>query len=429
MLSQEEHVEVMALAGRGWNLSAIARHTGLNRRTVRAYVREGRQPGQRRRAQPDAFAAYERYVGQRLRDDPHVWATVLYDEVRALGYERSYQRFTAELRKRSLRPVCPDCLSARSRVTTEIAHEPGEEVQWDWLELPDAPWGGKAHLLQGTLSFSTRFRGAFSESEDEAHLAEAMDKVLRQLGGSARRWRIDRMSTAVDVKTGDLRPWFAALARHFGVAVDVCPPYRARRKGKIEKYNHFAAQRWWRTAAVEMPEQAQRAYERFCTETGDARRRGGRTVAELAAEEHLLALPAQPYPALIEVGRKVGESSLVAWRGNRYSIMPGLEGATILIRHRLGADHLEIVSPLGILLARHLREPDGAGVIRRLDEHRVAQEEAVLAAFGSGRRCRHKVRRPLSQEALAEVARLRPPLYPEVSVDLADYAVLEEAAR
>lgn len=427
MLSQEEHVEVMALAGRGWTISAIARHTGLNRRTVRAYVHQGREPGRRRRAQPDVFVRYEPYVRQRLQDDPHVWGTVLYDEVRELGYERSYQRFTAELRRRSLRPVCPDCLSARSRVSTDIPHEPGEELQLDWVELPDAPWGGKAHLLQGTLSYSTKFRGAFAESEDEAHLAEALDKVLRQLGGSARSWRIDRMSTAVEPKTGDLRPWFAAMARHYGVAINVCPPYRARRKGKVEKYNDYAAQRWWRTAAVETPEQAQRDYERFCVATGDVRLRGGRTVAEIAAGEHLLALPEQPYPALIEVGRKVGESSLVAWRGNRYSIMTGLEGAGVLVRHRLGDGHLEIVSPLGVVLARHHREPDGAGAIRRLEEHRVAQEAAVLAAFGSGRRCQHKVRRPLSAEAVAEAEQLRPPLCREVTVDLAAYAALVEA--
>ena len=291
MLSQEEHVEVMALAGRGWTISAIARHTGLNRRTVRAYVRSARQPGQRRRFQADLFAPFERYVGQRLRDDPHLWATVLYDEVRALGYRRSYQRFTAELRGRSLRPVCADCLSARSRVTTEIPHEPGEELQWDWVELPDAPWGGKAHLLQASLSHSTKFRGALAESEEQPYLAEAIDKVIRRFGGTARRWRIDRMSTAVDPKTGDLLPWFAALARHYGGSVAVCPPYRARRKGKVENTNHYAAQRWWRTAAVESLEQAQRDYDRFCAETGDARRRGSRTVADLAAEEPLLALP------------------------------------------------------------------------------------------------------------------------------------------
>jgi len=149
----------------------------------------------------------------------------------------------------------------------------------------------------------------------------------------------------------------------------------------------------------------------------------------MAGNEHLLPLPEQPYPALVEVGRKVGDSSLVAWRGNRYSILSGLEGATVLVRHRLGSEHLEIVSPAGITLARHRREPDGAGVIRRLDQHRVAQEHAVLAAFGNSSRCRHKVRRPLSPEALAEAAQLRPPLCREVTVDLADYALLAEAAR
>jgi hypothetical protein len=34
----------------------------------------------------------------------------------------------------------------KGRVTIEIEHPPGEEIQWDWLELPDAPWGGDGHL-------------------------------------------------------------------------------------------------------------------------------------------------------------------------------------------------------------------------------------------------------------------------------------------
>jgi transposase len=428
MISQEAHVNVMALAGRGWTISAIARHTGLNRRTVRAYVRGLRQPGERRSSRPDAFARYEEYVRIRLGDDPHVWATVLYDEVVKLGYERSYPRFTAELRGRGLRPVCADCASAHSRATIEIEHAPGEEIQWDWVELPQAPWGGKGHLLQGTLSYSTKFRGAFAENEEQPHLAEAIERVLRQLGGTARRWRIDRMSTAVDPKTGDLHPWFAALARHYGVEVDVCPPRRARRKGKVEKYNHYSAQRWWRTAAVETREQAQLSFERFCTETADARHRRGRAVTGLAEEEHLLPLPEQPYPVLVEVRRTVDDASLVAWRGNRYSVMPGLRGLAVLVRHLLGSDELEIATSAGITLARHHREPDGAGVICRLEAHRGAQERLVLAAFGSGRRCQHKVRRPLSAEALAAAARLQAPL-PPAAIDLTQYAALAGAAR
>jgi hypothetical protein len=44
--------------------------------------------------------------------------------------------------------------------------------------------------------------GVFAESEDQPHLVEAIDVeaidgVLRRLGGTARRWRFDRMSTVV----------------------------------------------------------------------------------------------------------------------------------------------------------------------------------------------------------------------------------------
>ena len=37
------------------------------------------------------------YLGERLTDDAHVWASALYDEVVALGYPLSYQSFTRSL--------------------------------------------------------------------------------------------------------------------------------------------------------------------------------------------------------------------------------------------------------------------------------------------------------------------------------------------
>jgi IS30 family transposase len=53
MLTQGEDVEAHALAGRGWSISAIARHLGRDRKTVRAYVRGDRTAGVRRSAVPD----------------------------------------------------------------------------------------------------------------------------------------------------------------------------------------------------------------------------------------------------------------------------------------------------------------------------------------------------------------------------------------
>ena len=152
-------MQAAALRARGWSISAIARHLGRDRKTVRGYLSGKRAPGQRKRTEPDPFDAIAGYVARRLADDAHVWATALYDEVVALGYPLSYQSFTRSLRQRHLRPHCEACAGVKGRDTIEIPHPAGAECQWDWDELPEAPWGGDAHLLLGTLPYSGQFRG------------------------------------------------------------------------------------------------------------------------------------------------------------------------------------------------------------------------------------------------------------------------------
>src|SRR6266511_1420036 len=187
MLTWEEDVEAAALRAQGWTIAAIARHLGRDR-----------TPGQRRSSRPDPFAPFADYVAARLAEDRHVWATALYDEVCSLGYAGSYPSFTRALRTRGLRPHCEACAGVKGRETVDIDHPPGAEQQWDWADLPGAPWGGVAHVLVGALSSSSQARAVISESEDLPHLVQALDGVLRRFGGTARRWRVDRMATVID---------------------------------------------------------------------------------------------------------------------------------------------------------------------------------------------------------------------------------------
>jgi transposase len=48
MLTWEGDVEAAALRAQGWSISAIARHLGRDRKTIRAYLDGDRIPGQRR---------------------------------------------------------------------------------------------------------------------------------------------------------------------------------------------------------------------------------------------------------------------------------------------------------------------------------------------------------------------------------------------
>ncbi len=124
-------MDIHALRKRGWSISAIARHVGRDRKTVRAYLEGKRQVGQRAPAGEDVFARFVDYAAARLVEDPHLWATALHDEVVKLGYDRSYPSFTRALRMRRLRPACEPCHPVNGRPSAVIEHPPGEETQWD----------------------------------------------------------------------------------------------------------------------------------------------------------------------------------------------------------------------------------------------------------------------------------------------------------
>jgi hypothetical protein len=48
-----------------------------------------------------------------------------------------------------------------------------------------------------------------------AHLIEALDGVVRRLGGVSRYWRFDRMATVCHPGSGRVTASFAAVARHY----------------------------------------------------------------------------------------------------------------------------------------------------------------------------------------------------------------------
>ena len=442
MLTQGEDVEVHALRKRGWSYVAIGRHIDRDWRTVKAYLEGERQPGVRRRAEPDPLERFVPYLTARFADDPHVWGSALYDEVVPLGYERSYPSFVRQLRAAGLRPHCEACHGVTGRDTIDIDHPPGEEIQWDWFERRSAPWGGTANVLLGTLPHSGRSRGVLAPAQDQAHLIEAMDGVLHRLGGTARRWRVDRLATVIVPGTGDVQASFAPVAKHYGASVVACPPRRGNRKGSVEAGVRFATGRWWRTLSADSPEAAQVSLDRFWSITGDARLRsprgleeppaGGRprwpTVGELAEAEPLLGLPVAPYPAVVETTAVVDHQATVAFRGNRYSLPPGLSGATMTLRHRLGTGTVEISSPAGLCLVTHHLAPPGAGQIVRTAEHRAALEGVVLSAFTSARPCDRKANRPPGAAALAERARLLGDVGADPTVDLEGLAEIIHAA-
>lgn len=427
MLTEENDVEMHALHARGWNLSAISRHTGRDRKTIRKYL-SGEQVVRERAA--SCLEPFRGYIAARFVDDPHLPAVSLFDELTDAGFARSYPTLVRELRRIELRPVCLVCQQRRGNApTTEIDHPPGEEIQWDWLELRDTPWGQPAYLLVGALSHSGRFRGVFCEQMTFGHLAGALHDILLGLGGTARVWRVDRMATAVIPDTDRLNPQFAQMAKHYGTDVAVCPAHRPQRKGVVEAAVKFIGGRWWRTAKVGSMLAAQQSLDAFTVGVSDRRGRDGSTVGAVGSLEPLRALPMLAFPAEIVVERVCSRSALVTFETNHYSVPPGYASQPLILRARVGDPDLRIVTATGIKVATHRRAPAGAQQTIRTSEHATQLERAVLDAFTTRTSCRSKTNRPPGDQALAELAKLHghtdrtTPL-----VSLTDYAALAEVA-
>ena len=436
MLSERSSVDIHALHRQGMTISEIARRTHHDRKTIRAYLNGDRAPGVRQPAGTDAFEVFVDYVTARLTEDPHLWAATLLDELRPLGFGGSYPTLTRQIRARGLRPACTACAHVTARANAIIEHPPGEETQFDWLELPDPPqhWGfptKRAYLLVGSLAHSGVWRAVISPSMDIPHLLAAMTTLLGLLGGLTRVWRFDRMATVLHPTTRDLTPMFAGFAKHHGVQPVVCRPRSGNRKGVVEKNNHTAAQRWWRTLPDELTlEQAQASVEAFALGQDDRDREdiGGTTTAKaMFAAEKLRSLPPVVFPVIMTEERTATRQALIDWRGNRYSVPPELAAAKVIVHQRLGATTIDIATLSGAVVARHRVAQPGLGVTVRDTGHVTALEAVALASAPPGRPHRRKERIPPGSAARRAAAALTGTAEPTSTV--IDLAAYEQAAK
>lgn len=217
-------------------------HTGRDRKTIGSYLNGTTTPGVRKRSIPDPFEVFLAYVTTRLIDDPHLWVRTLCDELEDLGYSMSCRTLHRKIREFKFRPICQACLTATDRPNAVIDRPPGEETQWDWVDLPNPPaswgWGSMAHLFVGTLACSGKWRGVLAPNMTQPHAVDGLDRICRGLGSVSRVWRFDRMATVCHPDSGRVTASLVGVAKHYGVSVAICPPRRGNRKGAVEKSDH-----------------------------------------------------------------------------------------------------------------------------------------------------------------------------------------------
>ena len=200
---------------------------------------------------------------------------------------------------------------------------------------------------------------------DQSHLIEAMDRRNAPVRRD-RQWRTDRLATVIVPGSADIQASFALVAKYYGAMISPCPPRPATGKcagvRRQVLLRALVAHHDGHDPGRDLDEpgpllvghrrRSPAAPGRYAEpdELVDGQRPPWPSVATLAQAEVLMAVPAAPSPATVEATRSVDERAGVAFRGNPYSVVPGMTGTEPTLGYRLGTAALEVFSPAGALL-------------------------------------------------------------------------------
>jgi transposase len=353
-----EVVMIMDLHRQGVSVSAIARQTGLDRKTVRRYIERGLEPPAYGPRKPrsrllDPFLGYLR---ERVTAYPGLSGARLLRDLRDRGYAGGYTAVTDYLR--DVRPPAAPGFEVRFETA------PGEQGQVDFAHFQvvftDEPTTPRiVWLFSMVLGYSRLIWARFVVHQDLATVLRCHVAAFEALGGAPRELLYDRMKTAVTGEGGDeggiiYNRALIDLARHYGFHPRACQAYRAKTKGKVERPFRYIRQDFFLARSFRNLEDLNDQLGRWLAEVANPRVHAGtrRVVNEAFAEEltHLRPLPLAPFRAVLRLERRISREGMVSVGGNFYSVPDATRRRAVEV-HTL-ADEIRIFED-GALIAAH----------------------------------------------------------------------------
>nr|WP_211109551.1 IS21 family transposase [Azospirillum tabaci] len=318
---------ILDLHRQGLSVSAIARRTGLDRKTVRKYIERGLEAPVYgpRKPRPTVVAPYEEYLRERVTAFPELTASRLLREVRARGYTGGYTALKDFLR--TVRPAI--AAPFERRFETPAGRQAQVDFAYFRTAFTDEPGVERVvWLFSLVLGHSRLMWGEFVVHQDLQTVLRCHIAAFEALGGVPAEILYDRMKTVVrgeDCEQGiAYNKTLLDLAAHYGFLPKACRPYRAKTKGKVERPFRYVREDFFLGRGFRDLDDLNAQFRSWLDEVANARRHAttGRIVAEHFAEErpHLKPLPAGPYRAVLKLDRRVTREGMVSVGGNLYSV-------------------------------------------------------------------------------------------------------------
>jgi len=327
VLKHGEVFMIHKLHGDGFSVRAIARQTGLSRKTVTKYLRRGfEEPVYGPRlARGSMLDGFKEYIEGRLGDYPELSAVRLLREIVEMGYRGGYT--TVKNLVREVRP-------AKERGYEHRFETPaGKQAQVDFarfrVRFSDCPGLERlVWLFSMVLGYSRHLWCRFVWRQDLPTVVRCHMAAFEALGGVPREILYDQMRTAVigeEKERGIIyNKTLLALSQHYGFIPRACPRMRAKTKGKVERPYRYVRQDFFLGRVYRDMDDLNGQRQEWLDCVANRRLHGTtrRFVHEAFAEEQkiLLPLPALAFGSVLKMERRISHDGMVSVDGNLYSV-------------------------------------------------------------------------------------------------------------
>ncbi|HVI90906.1 MAG TPA: IS21 family transposase [Dongiaceae bacterium] len=244
MIKQEEAMEIRILQKQGLSVRAIAKSTGWSRNTVAKYLAQTGAPAfKKRQPRQSKLDVHKDFLRQRMQSaaPDRIPATVLLRELRDRGFTGQ-----VSILRDYLLTVRPE---PRADPLVRFETRPGHQMQVDWAVMRRG--ANSLSAFVAVLGYSRYTYVEFVPDERIETLLACHMSAFAYFGGVPREALFDNMRTVVSQRDAygpglhKFHPGFVDFAGHCGFRPKLCRPFRAKTKGKVERFIRYLRYSFW----------------------------------------------------------------------------------------------------------------------------------------------------------------------------------------
>lgn len=247
---------VHTLKLQGYSIRAIARMTGLNRRTITKRLKEEELKPYKERICKSKLDDFKGYVEHRIKKalPDRIPSSVIYEEILEMGYNgkiRILQTFIKSVYEKAFP-------SSKNEEVIRFETPPGLQAQCDWTTLRKGKDPLYAFVM--VLGYSRFAYVSLTDNMKQETFQECTKKAFEYFGGIPKTILYDNLKSVVIQRDKygknqhGFNENFLDFAKTYKFIPKICKPYRAQTKGKVERFIDYFKGNFYRPLKAKLQE-------------------------------------------------------------------------------------------------------------------------------------------------------------------------------